>query len=66
MPCINNISSELESLSQHVAELPKNTPFTEPKDYFDQLPARLMEAIHNQTSEQELIELPALLKALQH
>lgn len=66
MPSIDHISEELSSISQHVAELPKNTPFAVPKVYFDQLPARLMEVIQNETAEQDLTELPPLLKALQH
>ncbi len=66
MPSIDHISEELSSISQHVAELPKNTPFAVPKGYFDQLPARLMEVIQNETAEQDLTELSPLLKALQH
>ena len=66
MPSIDHISEELSSISQHVAELPKNTPFAVPKGYFDQFPARLMEVIQNETTEQDLTELSPLLKALQH
>jgi CRISPR/Cas system CMR-associated protein Cmr5 small subunit len=66
MHSIDNISEELNSLSQHVAQLPKNTPFTVPVGYFDNFPARLMDAIQNEASEEELFELSPLLKTLKH
>lgn len=66
MPSIDNISEELTSLSQHVAQLPKNTPFTVPNGYFDNFPARLMDTIQHEAPEQELIELSPLLKSLKH
>ena len=66
MPSIDNIQEELTALSQHVAQLPKNTPFTVPNGYFNNFPARLMDAIHLEAPEQELIELSPLLKSLKH
>jgi len=66
MHSIDNISEELTSLSQHVAQLPKNTPFTVPIGYFDNFPVRLMDAIQNEASERELFELSPLLKELRH
>lgn len=63
---IDNISSELATLSQHVARLPKNTPFAVPKDYFDSFPSRLMEGILQEAPAQDLIELSPLLKSLKH
>jgi CRISPR/Cas system CMR-associated protein Cmr5 small subunit len=66
MHSIDNISEELNSLSQHVAQLPKNTLFTVPVGYFDNFPARLMDAIQNEASEEELFELSPLLKTLKH
>lgn len=66
MPSIDNISSELASLSQHVAQLPKNTPFSLPQHYFDSFPTRLMEGILNEAPEQDVMELSPLLKSLQH
>ena len=66
MHSINNISSELTSLSQHVAQLPKNTPFSVPNDYFDSFPSRLMEGIMNKAPEQDLLELSPFLRSLKH
>ena len=66
MPSVDNISSELASLSQHVAQLPKNTPYTVPNDYFEHFPSRLMQHIVNEASDQEWIELSPLLKSLKH
>jgi CRISPR/Cas system CMR-associated protein Cmr5 small subunit len=66
MPSLDNISSELSSLSQHVAQLPKNSPFSLPQDYFDRFPTRLMETILNEGAEQDLTELSPLLKSLKH
>jgi hypothetical protein len=66
MHSIDNISEELTSISQHVAQLPKNTPFTVPVGYFDNFPARLIDSIKNEASEQELFELSPLLKTLKH
>ena len=66
MPSIDNISSELASLSQHVAQLPKNTPFSVPHHYFDSFPTRLMKTILTEAPEQDLIELSPLLKSLKH
>ena len=66
MPSIDNISPELDSLSQQVAQLPKNNPFSVPKDYFETFPERLMGAIHHEASGQDLIELSPLLKSLTH
>jgi len=63
---IDKISSALASLSQHVAQLPKNTPFSVPQDYFDSFPNRLMENILTEASEQDLMELSPFLKSLQH
>lgn len=63
---IDNISSELASISQHVAQLPKNTPFSVPKDYFDSFSTRLMEGILNDAPDQDLMELSPLLKSLKH
>ena len=62
----DNISSELTSISQHVAQLPKNTPFSVPKDYFDNFPVRLMDAIQHEATAQELIELSPMLQSLKH
>ncbi|MFM2231573.1 MAG: hypothetical protein RJB31_274 [Bacteroidota bacterium] len=66
MPSLNTISSELASLSQDVAQLPKSTPFSLPQDYFDRFPTRLMETILNEGAEQDLTGLPPLLKSLKH
>ena len=66
MPSIDNISPELDSLSQQVAQLPKNNPFSVPKDYFETFSVRLMDAIQNEASDQELTQLPPLLKSLKH
>ena len=66
MPSIDNISEELTSLSQHVAQLPKNTPFTVPNGYFDNFPGRLMDSIQHEASGPDLIELSPLLKSLKH
>lgn len=66
MPSLDNISSELASLSQDVAKLPKSNPFSLPQDYFDSFSTRLMETILNEGSEQDLIELSPLLKSLKH
>jgi CRISPR/Cas system CMR-associated protein Cmr5 small subunit len=66
MPSLDNISSELASLSQDVAQLPKSTPFSLPQDYFDRFPTRLMETILNEGAEQDLTGLPPLLKSLKH
>jgi CRISPR/Cas system CMR-associated protein Cmr5 small subunit len=66
MPSLDNISSELSSLSQHVAQLPKNSPFSLPQDYFDSFPTRLMDAILNEGAKQDLTELSPLLKSLKH
>lgn len=66
MPNTDNISSELASLSQHVAQLQKNTPFSLPHHYFDSFPTRLMETILTEASEQDLMELSPLLKSLKH
>jgi len=66
MPSLDNISSELASLSQYVAQLPKSTPFSLPQDYFDRFPTRLMETILNEGAEQDLTELSPLLKSLKH
>jgi hypothetical protein len=66
MPSPDNISSELASLSQHVAQLPKNSPFSLPQDYFDSFPTRLMDAILNEGAKQDLTELSPLLKSLKH
>lgn len=66
MHSIGTISSELTSISQHVAELPKNTPFSVPKDYFDNFPTLLMETIKNDAPEQDLMELSPMLKSLKH
>ena len=63
---IENISSELASLSQHVAQLPKNTPFSVPQHYFDSFPTRLMEGILSEAPEQDVMELSPLLKSLKH
>ena len=64
MPSIDNISSELASLSQDVAQLPKISPFSLPQDYFDRFPTRLMDTILNEGFEQDLTELSPLLKSL--
>ena len=66
MPSIDNIQEEITSLSQHVAQLPKNTPFSVPTDYFDNFPVRLMDAIQHEATAQELIELSPLLRSLKH
>lgn len=66
MHSIDNISSELASLSQQVAQLPKNNPFSVPKDYFNTFTVRLMDVIQNEASEQELIEISPLLKTLKN
>ena len=66
MPSFINISEELTSLSQQVAQLPKNTPFTVPNGYFDNFPVRLMDAIQHEATAQELIELSPLLTSLKH
>lgn len=66
MPRPDNISSASASLSQVVAQLPKNNPFSLPQDYFDSFPARMMETILNEGSEQDLTELSPLLKSLKH
>jgi hypothetical protein len=66
MPSLDNISSELASLSQHVAQLPKNSPFALPQDYFHSFPTRLMDTILNEGAEQDLTELSPLLKSLKH
>lgn len=66
MPSIDNISSELTSLSQHVAQLPKDIPFSVPNNYFDNFPSRLMETITKERSEQDLVEISSLLKSLKH
>lgn len=66
MHSIDTISSELTSLSQHVAQLPKITPFSVPKDYFDNFPSRLMDTIKNEATEQDLMELSPALKSLKH
>jgi len=66
MSSLNTISSELASLSQDVAQLPKSTPFSLPQDYFDRFPTRLMETILNEGAEQDLTELSPLLKSLKH
>lgn len=62
----DNIQEELTSLSQHVAQLPKNTPYAVPRDYFESFETRLMNAIQNEAPEQESIELSPLLKSLKH
>ena len=66
MPSIDNISSELASLSQDVAQLPKSIPLSLPQDYFESFPTRLMDTILNEGSEQDLTELSPLLKSLKH
>lgn len=66
MHSIDNISTELTSLSQHVAQLPKTTPFSVPKDYFDSFPTHLMERILNESLEQDLMELSPMLKSLKN
>ena len=63
---IDNISSELASLSQHVAQLPKNTPFSIPQDYFDSFPKHLMETILHEASDQDPIAFSPLLKSLKN
>jgi len=64
MSSTDNISEELTSLSQHVAQLPKNTPFALPNGYFDNFPARLMDSIQHEAPKQELIEHSPLLQSL--
>ena len=66
MPNINHIQEELTSLSQQVSQLPKSTTFAVPKDYFETFPERLMGAIQQEASGQDLIELSPLLKSLTH
>jgi hypothetical protein len=66
MPSINHIQEELTSLSQQVSQLPKSTTFAVPKDYFETFPERLMGAIQQEASGQDLIELSPLLKSLTH
>jgi predicted DNA-binding protein len=66
MSSIDNISEELTSLSQHVAQLPKNTPFSVPFGYFNHFHDRLMVAIQNEAPEQELLELSPLLNSLKN
>jgi len=64
MSSTDNISEELTSLSQHVAQLPKNTPFALPNGYFDNFPARLMDSTQHEAPKQELIEHSPLLQSL--
>jgi len=64
MSSTDNISEELTSLSQHVAQLPKNTPFALPNGYFDNFPARLMDSTQHEAPKQELIEHSLLLQSL--
>jgi hypothetical protein len=66
MSITDNISSELTSISQHVAQLPKNTPFALPNGYFDNFQARLMDAIQHEATEQDLVKLPSMLESLKH
>jgi len=66
MPNVDNIQEEITSLSQHVAQLPKNTPFSVPKDYFNNFPSRLLDTIQTEATAQELIEVSPLLKSLKH
>lgn len=66
MHSLDTISSELTSISQHVAELPKITPFSVPKDYFDDFPTRLMKTILNDAPEQDLTEISPMLRSLKH
>ena len=66
MPSIINISEELASLSEHVAQLPKNTPYAVPNDYFEHFPSLLMQHIVNEASDPEWIELSPLLKSLKN
>jgi hypothetical protein len=63
MEDLNNIVSELSSISQPVADLPNNNPFSLPEDYFSTFPAKLLSRIEQEnTSFQTLSPLLESLK----
>lgn len=66
MPSLDNISSEIASLSPDVAQLPKSIPFSLPQDYFESFPTRLIQTILNEASEKDFIKLSPLLRSLKH
>jgi len=49
----DNIGRELRSISEVVAGLPGNTPFTVPPHFFEQFPEKMLEAIRHSAEGQE-------------
>jgi hypothetical protein len=63
MKDFNNIMLELSSISQPVADMPNNKPFTVPEAYFSTFPAKLLSRIEQEnTSFQTLSPLLESLK----
>jgi hypothetical protein len=50
MKDFNNIVLELSSISQPVADMPNNNPFTVPEAYFSTLPAKLLSRIEQENT----------------
>jgi len=59
-----SIQQELSSISQHVANLQKNTPFLIPSGYFESFHGRLMDRLLNESSHLESAEISPLLRSL--
>lgn len=65
MAISRNIQTELNEISQTVANLDGSTPFVLPPDYFTQFPQKLMQIIENEESKKPEPNFSELLGSLQ-